>query len=293
MSLFTGSGVALVTPFKADGSIDYDTLLSLVEFQIAMKTDAIIVAGTTGEASTMSDGEQLDCIRFVVDHVHHRIPVIAGCGSNDTRHGINLSIEAQKCGVDGLLEVTPYYNKTSQTGLYHHFKVIAEAVDIPILLYNVPGRTQVNLLPETVYQLSHISNVIGLKDATGNLAQTLETRRLCGEGFDLYSGNDDVVVPVLAAGGVGVISVLANICPNQTHNMVVAFLQGDVKRSLAIQVEMKTLIDALFMEPNPIPVKRSLELLGYPSMHLRLPLYESSEATTDHLRQCMRAVGLL
>lgn len=293
MSIFKGSGVAIVTPFYDDGQVDFSTFARLIEFQIQAGTDAIVVTGTTGEASTMSDEEQLEVIAFCVKQVAGRIPVIAGVGSNDTRHGIALSYQASLLGVDALLEVTPYYNKTNQEGLYRHFKVIADAVNCPIILYNVPGRTQVNLLPETVYRLSLIDNIVALKDATGDLSQTIETRRLVGEDFAIYAGNDDVIVPVLAAGGIGVISVLANVAPEKTHRCVSAFLEGNIAESLALQLQCKPLIDALFMEPNPIPVKRALSLMNYPSMSLRLPLYESGEHTCNILKEQLRAVGCL
>ncbi len=293
MSIFKGVATAIVTPFQSDGSVDFDVFATLIHEQLAGGVDGIVVTGTTGEASTMTDDEQLEVIEFCVRHVKGKVPVIAGVGSNDTRHGIELSRNASKLGVDALLEVTPYYNKTNQEGLYHHFAEIAAAVDTPMILYNVPGRTQVNLLPQTVARLAKIQTIVAIKDATGNLAQTLETRRLCGPDFDIYSGNDDVIVPTLAAGGIGVISVVSNLLPKETHDLVMAYLTGDLSKALELQLRMKPLIDALFCEANPIPVKRSLALLGHDSMHLRLPLYESSIETEQKLRVELMQIGLL
>ncbi|MFY9482352.1 MAG: 4-hydroxy-tetrahydrodipicolinate synthase [Tissierellaceae bacterium] len=293
MTIFKGSGVAIVTPFNEDGTINYEELARLLEFQIENQTDAIIIAGTTGEASTLTDEEQLALIDFTVKKVDGRIPVIAGTGSNDTRHGISLSVEASKLGVDGLLMVTPYYNKCTQGGLIKHFTAMAEKVDVPIILYSVPGRTQVNIEPETVYELSKVDNIVGLKDATGDLAYAVEVMRLCGPDFALYSGNDDIIVPILSVGGVGVISVLANVVPKETHDMVDFYLQGRVKESAALQLKYKPLIDALFAEVNPIPVKKALELMDYKVGSLRLPLTEATEATTARLEELMKEAGLI
>lgn len=293
MTIFKGSGVAIVTPFNNNGSINYEEMARLLEFQIENKTDAIIVAGTTGEASTLNDEEQLALIDFTVKKVNGRIPVIAGTGSNDTRHGIKLSLDACKLGIDGLLMVTPYYNKTSQKGLIEHFTSIAKHVDKPIILYNVPGRTQVNLLPKTVYELSKLENIVGLKDATGDLSYTVEVIRLCGPDFAVYSGNDDVIVPLLSVGGVGVISVLANIAPRETHDLVDFYLNGNIKESAALQLKYKPLIDALFVEANPIPVNKALELMRYDVGPLRLPLVEASSETTALLVEKMKEVDLI
>lgn len=293
MTIFKGSGVAIVTPFNEDGTINYEELARLLEFQIENQTDAIIIAGTTGEASTLTDEEQLALIDFTVKKVDGRIPVIAGTGSNDTRHGISLSVEASKLGVDGLLMVTPYYNKCTQGGLIKHFTAMAEKVDVPIILYSVPGRTQVNIEPETVYELSKVDNIVGLKDATGDLAYAVEIMRLCGPDFALYSGNDDIIVPILSVGGVGVISVLANVVPKETHDMVDFYLQGRVKESAALQLKYKPLIDALFAEVNPIPVKKALELMDYKVGSLRLPLTEATLATTARLEELMKEAGLI
>lgn len=293
MTIFKGSGVAIVTPFNEDGSVNFDLLGELIEFHIENNTDAIIAAGTTGEASTLDDEEHLSVIEYTVKKVNGRIPVIGGTGSNDTRHGINLNIEACKLGIDALLVVTPYYNKTSQKGLIEHYTVIAEAVDKPIILYNVPSRTQVNIAAETVYELSKLSNIVGLKDATGDLSYTADVIRLCGPDFAVYSGNDDTIVPLLSLGGVGVISVVANILPQETHDLVDLYLQGKVKESAAIQLKYKPLIDALFVEPNPIPVKRALKLMGYNVEPFRLPLTTASEETTNLLEVLLKEGNLI
>lgn len=293
MSIFKGSGVAVVTPFDENDKVNFKVFEQLIDFQLENKTDALIVAGTTGEASTMTDEEQIELIKFAVEKVNKRIPVIAGAGSNDTRHGINLSILAQKAGADALLQVTPYYNKTSQKGLKEHFLAIADNVDIPIILYNVPGRTGLNLLPKTVLELSGYKNIVAIKDATGNLSETTEVARLTNECIDIYSGNDDVVVPVLSVGGKGVISVLANILPLETHTMVAEFLNGNVETARKIQIKYKHLIDILFMEPNPIPVKAALELMGYKVGKLRLPLTKASNETVLKLKEEMRNLKII
>ncbi|WP_099203248.1 4-hydroxy-tetrahydrodipicolinate synthase [Miniphocaeibacter massiliensis] len=293
MAIFKGSGVAIVTPFKANGDINFQKLEELLEFHVENKTDSIIITGTTGEASTMTDKEHLATIKFAVDVINKRIPVIAGTGSNDTRHGINLSVEAEKCGVDGLLQVTPYYNKTSQKGLEEHFLAIANAVNIPIILYDVPGRTAMTIAPDTLERLSKHKNIVGLKDATGNLSYTVEVMRRCGENFAIYSGNDDVVVPLLSVGGIGVISVSANIIPKETSEMVHLYLNGKTKEAADLQIKYKRFIDALFTEANPIPVKAAMNILGFDVGGLRLPLYEASESTKELLRATMKEIGLL
>lgn len=290
MTLFKGSGVAIVTPFKEDGSIDYDCLATLLDFHLENQTDAIIITGTTGESACLSDEEQLALIEFTVKHIDGKIPVIAGTGSNNTAHMVHLSIEAEKLGVDGLLCVTPYYNKTTQEGLYRHFEAVNNAVKIPIILYNVPGRTNLNLSAETTFRLSHLENIVGIKDASGDLGLTLEIRRLCGPDFDIYSGNDDMIVPLLSIGGVGVISVVANILPKETHDLVMNYLNdGDYE----LQVHYKSLIDALFVEPNPIPVKAALSIMGYESQFVRLPLVEASPSTKELLLSEMKKVNLI
>ena len=288
MSLFRGSAVALVTPFNGDGSVNFEELERLIEFQIENKTDALVICGTTGEASTMTDEEQVETIKFSVEKANGRLPVIAGAGSNDTRHGINLAKMCEDVGADGLLEVTPYYNKTSQRGLYEHYKVIAEAVNIPIILYDVPGRTSMSIAPQTVKELAEIDNIVGLKDASGNLSYAAEVRNLVGEDFDVYSGNDDVVVPLMSIGGIGVISVLANIYPRLVHDMCQNFFDGNIKEAGRIQVNNKKLIDALFVEPNPIPIKAAMNMMGYNVGGLRLPLYEAADSTKELLKGLLR-----
>lgn len=290
MTLFKGSGVAIVTPFKNDGSIDYEVLNELLEFHVSNQTDAIVITGTTGESATLSDEEQLSLIDFTVKTIAGRIPVIAGTGSNNTAHMVHLSVEAEKLGVDGLLCVTPYYNKTTQEGLYQHFLSVSKEVNVPIILYNVPGRTNINLSAETTYHLSSLDNVVGLKDASGDMGLALEVRRLCGPDFALYSGNDDMIVPLLSLGGVGVISVVANILPKETHDLVMDYLE---KGENTLQIKYKALIDALFVEPSPIPVKAALKLMGYESQSLRLPLVPATQATRDLLSSEMKKVGML
>ncbi len=293
MAIYKGSGVAIVTPFKDNGDIDFDKLEELLEFHVENGTDAIIITGTTGEASTMTDEEHLSTIKFAVDIINKRIPVIAGTGSNDTRHGINLSIEAEKCGVDGLLQVTPYYNKTSQKGLEEHFLAIADSVNIPIILYDVPGRTAMTIAPDTLERLSKHKNIVGLKDATGDLGYTVEVMRRCGKDFAVYSGNDDVVVPLLSVGGIGVISVSANIIPKETSEMVHLYLDGKTKEAAELQIKYKRFIDSLFAEANPIPVKAAMNLMGMNVGGLRLPLYEASDKTKELLTETMKEVGIL
>ncbi len=293
MSLFKGSAVAIITPFSEDGSVNFKKLSELVDFHLKNKTDAILVAGTTGEASTMTDEEQVEVVKFVVGKVKNRVPVIAGAGSNDTRHGINLSKLCEEAGADALLHVTPYYNKTSQKGLYEHFKVMANAVSIPVLLYNVPGRTGMTIAPETVALLAEIPNIIGLKDATGDLSYTCKVKSLVPRDFAIYSGNDDVVLPVLSLGGSGVISVWANVCPAEVHNMCAYFFNGDIEKAWEIQTKHKAFIDALFMETNPIPLKAAMKILGRDSGQLRLPLYKASKNTEDTLRKTMIDLALL
>lgn len=290
MTLFKGSGVAIVTPFKNDGSIDYEVLNELLEFHVLNQTDAIVITGTTGESATLSDEEQLSLIDFTVKTIAGRIPVIAGTGSNNTAHMVHLSVEAEKLGVDGLLCVTPYYNKTTQEGLYQHFLSVSKEVNVPIILYNVPGRTNINLSAETTYRLSSLDNVVGLKDASGDMGLALEVRRLCGPDFALYSGNDDMIVPLLSLGGVGVISVVANILPKETHDLVMDYLE---KGENTLQIKYKALIDVLFVEPSPIPVKAALKLMGYESQSLRLPLVPATQATRDLLSSEMKKVGML
>lgn len=281
--LFKGSGVALVTPFNETG-VDFNKLGELIEYHIENKTDALIVCGTTGESTTMSDEEQFAVIDFTVKKVNKRIPVIAGTGSNNTMHSVYLSKEAEKLGVDGLLVITPYYNKTNQRGLKLHFETIAASTKLPIILYNVPGRTGVNIKPSVIAELAEIKNIVAVKEASGDLAQVAEIARLVPEGFSIYSGNDDSILPLLSLGGVGVISVVANICPKETHDLVEKFLNGDVEGSRKLQLGMKSLIDKLFIEVNPIPVKTAMNLLGFEVGDLRLPLAPMEESNLKTLR---------
>ncbi len=282
--MFKGSGVALVTPFDENG-VNFKVLGELVDFHLNNNTDAIIVCGTTGESTTMSYDEQLETIKFVVDKVNKKIPVIAGTGSNDTLKSVRLSQEAEKLGVDGLLVITPYYNKCSKKGMYLHFETIAKSVNIPIILYNVPSRTNVNLTPEIVLSLSKIKNIVGIKEASGDLSQVAEIKRLVSDDFYIYSGNDDSIVPLLSVGGHGVISVLANVCPKETHDMVFDYLNGNIEKSAKAQLELKTLIDALFIEVNPIPVKTAMNLLGFNVGNLRLPLCEMEEYNLEVIKK--------
>ena len=294
MAVFTGAGVAIVTPMKENKEVDFDKLGELLEYQIAGGTDAIIICGTTGEASTLSHEEHLECIRYAAAKVAKRIPVIAGTGSNCTETAIYLSKEAEKAGVDGVLLVTPYYNKATQKGLIAHFSETANAINIPAILYNVPGRTGCNLLPETVATLvKGVDNIVGLKDATGNMAQTMQTMQLCQGDLDLYSGEDGLITPILSAGGIGVISVLSNVAPKETHDICAKFFAGDVKESLDLQLKYLPLVNALFCEVNPIPVKTALNLMGFGVGPMRLPLTEMEDAHKDKLIAELTKVGLL
>jgi len=288
--LFIGSGVAIVTPFT-DNGIDYQTFAELIEFQIKGGSDAIVVCGTTGEASTMPDEEHIAVIKFAVEKINKRVPVIAGAGSNDTRHAIQLSKEAEAVGADGILSVTPYYNKATQKGLFEHFKLIANNVKIPIILYNVPSRTNVNLNPETIKALAEINNIIAIKEC--NLGQVGDVVNLCGEDFVVYSGDDNMVLPVLSLGGKGVISVMANIIPQDTHNMVMNFFQGDINGAMKLQLQTLNLIKALFSEVNPIPIKAAVNLMGFRTGQCRMPLTELSDNNLEILRMEMKAYGLI
>lgn len=294
MTIFTGAGVALITPMNEDGSVNYEKLRELLEFHVANKTDAIIICGTTGEASTLSDEEHLECIRFACEVINKRIPVIAGTGSNCTQSAIELSKEAEKSGVDGLLLVTPYYNKATQNGLKAHYKAIAKEVNVPIILYNVPSRTGTRLAPQTVVDLCHeVPNIVGVKDATGDISEVAELMSLAKGTVDVYSGNDDQIVPVLSLGGKGVISVLSNILPKETHDMVASYLEGDVAKSCEMQLKYFDLVKALFCEVNPIPVKKALNLMGMEVGSLRLPLTEMEDANAKRLEEEMRKAGVI
>lgn len=291
MALFEGSGVALVTPFKKD-KVDFPKLEELINWHIKNDTDALIICGTTGEASTMTDDEKREVIKFAVDTVDGRIPVIAGTGSNNTKHAIELSCYAEEVGADGLLVVTPYYNKTTQAGLIRHYKTIAESVQIPIILYNVPGRTGLNLLPETVAVLAEEENIQAIKEASGNISQVAEIARLSPVDFYIYSGNDDMIVPLLSLGGKGVISVVANILPTDTHNLVTDYLNGEVEKARERQLAMNGLINSLFIETNPIPIKTAMNLMGMKAGQLRLPLTNMSPENLEILKAEMKNYGL-
>lgn len=292
MSIFTGSGVAIVTPFYENGEINFEELGRVIEFQIANKTDAIVICGTTGEASTMSPEEHLECIRYAVEKTAGRVPVIAGTGSNCTSTAIYLSREAEKHGADALLVVTPYYNKATQKGLIAHFTAVANAVS-PIILYNVPSRTGCNILPETAVALAkNVENIVAIKEASGNISQVAKLAALSDGCIDIYSGNDDQVVPLLSLGGKGVISVLANVAPEETHDIVAKYLEGDTKGSLALQLKALPLIDQLFCEVNPIPVKKAMNLLGFAAGPLRMPLTEMEPEHADNMAKEMEAFGL-
>ena len=294
MAIFPGAGVAIVTPLNADGAVNYEKFGELIEFQIANGTDAIIVCGTTGEASTLTHEEHLETIRYCIDKVAGRIPVVAGTGSNCTETAVYLSTEAEKYGADGLLVVTPYYNKATQNGLYAHFKTIAESVKIPIILYNVPSRTGCNILPETVVRLcKDVDNILGIKEASGNISQIAHLAAISHGCVDIYSGNDDQIVPIMALGGVGVISVLSNVAPRQTHEICQKFLDGDVEGSRKMQLAALDLCDALFCEVNPIPVKKALNLMGMEAGSLRMPLSEMEEGNAARLEKAMKAYGIL
>ncbi len=294
MAVFTGAGVAIVTPFKENGEVNYEKFAELLEFQIKEGTDAVIVCGTTGEASTLTHEEHLDVIKYCVEKVNGRIPVIAGTGSNCTQTATYLSIEAEKYGVDALLTVTPYYNKATQKGLFNHFKAIADSVKVPVILYNVPSRTGCNILPETVVKLcTEVENIVGVKEASGNISQVMKLMSLAEGRVDLYSGNDDQIVPLLALGGKGVISVLSNVAPKETHDICEKYFQGDVAGSRDLQLKAIELCDALFCEVNPIPVKKALNLMNMEAGPLRMPLSDMDEANVPRLEKAMKGFGIL
>ena len=288
---FTGSGVAIVTPFDGD-TTNYDVLGELIEWHIAEGTDAIIICGTTGEASTMPDSEHLAAIEYTVKKAAGRIPVIAGTGSNETRHAVELSKRAEELGVDGLLQVTPYYNKTTQKGLVAHFSAIANAVKVPIILYNVPSRTGVNISIPVLKELAKLENIVAIKEASGNISYTAQVAAEVPELY-IYSGNDDMIVPVMSLGGKGVISVLANVMPKETHEMCQAYFDGDCKKATKMQLDLLDLVNALFIEVNPIPVKTALNLMGKNAGNLRLPLVDMADDTLAKLKAVMAKHGLI
>ena len=290
-TIFTGSGVAIVTPMKADGSVNYEKYRELIEWQIESGTDAIIACGTTGESSTLTHEEHIGVMRAAVEQAAGRIPVISGTGSNDTAYCIELSQEAEKLGADALLLVTPYYNKSSQRGLVAHYTAVADAVDLPILLYNVPSRTGVDIKPETVAALSKHPNIVAVKEANGNISSAAQVAALCD--IDIYSGNDDQIVPLLSLGGKGVISVMANVEPRRTHDIVAKWMAGDVEGSRALQLELLELASAMFMDVNPIPVKEAMNLMGLDVGECRLPLYGMDDAAKSKLASVLRKYRLM
>ena len=293
MAIFKGAGVAIVTPFDENLNVNYDKLGELIDYQIDNGTDSIIICGTTGESSTLTEREHMECIRYTAQKVAGRVPVIAGTGSNCTQTAIELSEDAKRAGADGLLLVTPYYNKATQKGLVQHFTLIAKAVDLPVVLYNVPSRTGCNLLPASTAQLfKEVDNIVAIKEASGNISQVVELMHRTQGDIDLYSGNDDQIVPLLSLGGIGVISVLSNILPRETHNIVVDFLKGDIKASLQEQLRLIPLIEALFCEVNPIPVKKALNLMGLEVGSLRSPLTEMEEPNAQKLIKAMKDCGM-
>lgn len=291
--IFKGAAVALVTPMNEDGSVNYGKLKELVEQQIEGGTDAIVACGTTGEAATLDLDEHIEVIRKTVEFAAGRVPVIAGAGSNDTAFAIKTVELAEEAGVDGLLVVTPYYNKTSQAGLIAHFTKIAECTSLPIILYNVPSRTGVNIKPETYKVLSKIENIVATKEASGDISAVAKIAHLCGDDLMIYSGNDDQIVPIMSLGGIGVISVLSNVCPKETHDICQYALDGDFKAAAALQVKYLPLIDALFSDVNPIPVKEAFNIMGYEVGECRLPLIKMSDSAHEALKAEMAKVGLL
>lgn len=292
-TIFTGAGVAIVTPMNEDGSINFEKLGELIDFNIDNGTDAIIICGTTGESSTMTDEEHVECIRYAIEKTNHRVPVIAGTGSNHTEYAVNLSKEAEALGADGLLCVTPYYNKTSQAGLIAHFTAIANAVKIPVILYNVPSRTGVNILPETLKKLSEVENIVAVKEASGNISQVAKIAALCGDDLDIYSGNDDQILPVMALGGKGVISVLSNCMPFETHEIAALCLDNKYDEAREKSNRLLEFANALFCDVNPIPVKEALNIMGFGVGECRLPLIRMSEDKIASLTESMKKIGLV
>lgn len=294
MAIFKGAGVAMITPFHEDKSVNYEELGRMLEAQVQGHTDAIIVCGTTGEPVTMSMEERTEVIRFTVEKIAHRIPVIAGTGANCTQTAVELSVKAQELGVDGLLVVTPFYNKATQEGLIEHYKMIAQSVDLPIIMYNVPSRTGCNILPETAARLAdEVENIVGIKEASGDISQIAKLAACVKGKLDIYSGNDDQVIPILSLGGIGVISVLSNVVPQDAHDMVIEYLNGNTKKALELQLKYLDLIHALFCEVNPIPVKWAANQMGYQAGGLRLPLTELSAAHQELLECEMKKAGVL
>ena len=294
MAIFTGAGVAIVTPFNADGSVNYNKLEELIDFQCNNGTDSIVICGTTGESATLSEAEHVECIKKAVEFTKGRIPVVAGTGSNSTQTAIELSAAAVEAGVDGLLVVTPYYNKATQAGLVKHYSMVAEAAKAPIIMYSVASRTGCNINPETAAELfKNVDNIVGIKEASGNISQIAKIMNLTDGKIDLYSGNDDKIVPILSLGGLGVISVLSNVAPKETHDICAKWFAGDSKGSRELQLRALPLIYALFSEVNPIPVKKAMELLGHEMGGLRMPLTELTKPNEEKLAKAMREFGVL
>ena len=291
--IFTGAAVAIITPMNEDGTVNYDEFAKFIDFQIENGTDAIVVCGTTGESSTLKVVEHNECIRWCVEYVNHRVPVIAGTGSNHTEYAVNLSKKAEELGADALLCVTPYYNKTSQAGLIAHFSAIAKAVTLPIILYNVPSRTGVKILPETCRELAKIDNIVAIKAASGNISQITQVAALCGDDLDIYSGNDDQIVPIMALGGKGVISVLSNCMPFETHEITQLCLDGKYEEAREKVFKTLSFAKALFSDVNPIPVKEALNLMGFEVGECRLPLVRMSDDKIEKLKASMNALGLI
>ena len=291
MAIFEGSGVALITPFK-DNKVNFEKLKELLEWHVQEGTDAIIICGTTGEATTMKKKKKKEVIKFTVDTINKRIPVIAGSGSNNTLAAIEMSKYAESVGVDGLLVITPYYNKTNSKGLFKHFEAINNSVNTPIIVYNVPGRTGLNITPENLIKLSTLSNIVAIKEASGNISQVAKIAAMCKD-IDIYSGNDDQIIPIMSLGGKGVISVLANVIPNKVHQMTKNYLDGNVKEACSIQLETLELTNNLFIETNPIPVKTALNLMGKEVGPLRLPLYDMDEKNENILKETLKKYNLL
>ncbi len=291
--VFTGAAVAIITPMYADGSVNYEELGRIIDDQIAHHTDAIVICGTTGESPTLDHEEHIECVRYAVQKAAGRVPVIAGTGSNDTRYAVQLSQQAQQDGADALLLVTPYYNKSSQAGLVAHYKAIAQSVDLPCILYNVPSRTGCNLTPATLAELAKLPNINAVKEASGNISQVAEIAALCGEELNIYSGNDDQIVPMLSLGGKGVISVLSNVAPQYTHDLCAKWFAGDVQGSIEMQLKAMPLCKALFADVNPIPVKWAMNRLGWKAGPCRLPLVEPSAAVQNQLDKALRNFGLV
>ena len=294
MSIFTGAGVALVTPFKEDLSVDYDQLEKFIDFQIDNGTDSIVICGTSGEASTMSHDEQIEVVSACVSHVNGRVPVIAGAGANCTDEALNLAKRSEKAGADGLLVVTPYYNKATQKGLEEYYTTVGNSVDIPIIMYNVPGRTGTNIQPATAVKIAKsVDNIVAIKEASGDIGQVATLAALADGCLDIYSGNDDQVLPILSLGGKGVISVWSNVAPKQVHDTVQSFMDGDIAKATKMQLEAIDLIGALFSEVNPIPVKAAMSILGYKAGPMRAPLTECSDEHKEGLKKAMKEYGIL